>query len=134
LHYLYPTKILTVGDEVRTERLNRKMTQWDADDIVGTYRGFFNELEVGNRENTIYVLHKAYTFLGYVPTTLHIDENTPQGKLYAYRIKNGLPLRKVASEVGLDKSTISHFEKGGKMKIESNDKINIYINTNVFIK
>lgn len=103
------------------------MTQWDADDFVGTYRGFFNELEVGNRENSIYVLHKAYTFLGYIPTTLQIDENTPQGQLYAHRIKIGLPLSKIASKVGLDKCTLGRFERGRKAKTESIEKIIDYL-------
>ncbi len=77
-HGLYPTKIITVGDEVRTERLHRGMTQWEVDYFVGTYRGFFNELEVGNRDNTIYVLYKAYLFLCHIPKTFNTDEKTPR--------------------------------------------------------
>lgn len=83
----------------------------DADDLVGEHRGFFNELEMGCRDNSIYVLHKAVRFLGYLPKTLNIDETTGPRKLHAHRVILGLPLRVVAEEVGLDKSTISRFEK-----------------------
>lgn len=108
------------------------MTQWDADDYVDTYRGFFNELETGHRENSIYVLHKVHTFLGCIPKTLNIDENTLRGKLYSYRIKNGFPLSKIASDIGLDKSTISHFEKGGNCKSESLKKIMSFISMYIY--
>lgn len=114
---------------MRSVRIDRGMTQWDTDDIVGAHRGFFNELEMGNRENSIYVLHKACKFLGYVPKTLSIEENTPGGKMYAHRIKNGLPLSKIASEVGLDKSTLARFEKGIRTKEESYEKILCYLAT-----
>ncbi len=132
-YYLYPTEIIAVGDEVRTERLNRGMTQWGVDELVSTYRGFFNELEVGNRDNTIYVLHKAYSFLGYIPKTLNIDETTLRGQLYAHRIKNGLTLSKIASEVGLDKTTLGRFERGKCCKPESLVKINTYMAHRNFI-
>ena len=103
------------------------MTQWEVDDFVGTYRGFFNELEVGNRHNTIYVLQKVYSFLGFIPKTLKINEKTLRGALYTHRIKNGLALSKIASEVGLDKSTLSHYEKGGICKVETYVKIKKYV-------
>jgi hypothetical protein len=106
------------------------MTQWDADDYVDTYRGFFNELETGHRENSIYILHKAYLFLGYVPKTLNIDEDTLRGKLYAYRIKNGFPLSKIASEIGLDKCTIGRFERGRNAKQESFNRIEEFLENN----
>jgi len=78
-HFRYPTEILTVGDEVRAERINRGLTQHQADELIDTHKGFFNELEMGKRDNTIYVLYKATRFLGYIPKTLQIDETTLGG-------------------------------------------------------
>ncbi len=63
------------------------MTQWGVDDFVGTYRGFLNELEVGKRDNTIYIFHKPFMFLGYISNTLNIDETSLRGAMYGYRIK-----------------------------------------------
>ncbi len=119
---------MTVGDEVRAERLNRGLTQHQVDELIGTHRGFFNELETGHRNNTIYVLYKATKFLGYIPKTLCIYETTLGGQLYAHRIKNGLALSRIASEVGLDKSTIGRFERGMKAKKESIYKVEKFLN------
>lgn len=74
------------------------------------------EMELVHCTNTIYGLHKVYSFLGYIPKTLNIDETTLQGKLLAYRIKNGLTYTKLAKSIGLDKSTLSRFEKGKAYK------------------
>ena len=128
-HFRYPKEVLTVGDEVRQIRIDRGLRQWDADDLVGAHRGFFNELEMGNRENSIYVLHKAAKFIGYVPKVLNIDETTPRGKMYAYRIINGYPLRFVAEKIGIDKSTLGRWERGRIAKEESLQKILRYMET-----
>jgi transposase len=104
------------------------MTQWEADDSIGAHRGFFNELEMGHRDNSIYVLHKAATFLSYVPKTLNIDETTLEGKLYAHRIREGFPLSYLADElIGLDKSTLGRFERGRIAKSDTIEKIKLYL-------
>ena len=126
-HFRYPKKIKTVGDEVRAARIDRGLRQWDADDSVGAHRGFCNELEMGYRRNTIYVLHKAYKFLGHIPRTLSLNEETGPGKLYAHRISNGYPLSKAASNIGLDKSTISRYEQGKAINKVSLSKILAYL-------
>ena len=101
----------------------------EADVLIDSHRGFFNELEMGNRDNTIYVLHKAYLFLKYIPTTLSIDESSLSGLLYSYRIKNGFPLSSLQQKIGLDKSTISRFEKNKPIKSESLFKIEEFLKT-----
>jgi len=103
------------------------MTQWEIDDVVGTYWGFFNELEMGHRNNSIYVLHKAAKFLGYIPKTLDIDKTKLHGKFYAHRIINGYPLSKIARDIRLDKSTIARFEQGKAIKEASLSKILNYV-------
>ena len=65
------------------------MTQHEVAQTMGLYPNLPNEIECGKRGNTIYVLHKIYLFLGHIPKTLHIDETTLQGKLFAHRIRHG---------------------------------------------
>ena len=125
--FRYPTEIRTIGDEVRKVRIDRSLTQWNADDMIGVHRGFFNELQNGHRENSIYVLHKATRFLGYVPIILNIDTTTVGGKLYSHRITHGYPLQHIAKQIGLDKSTLARFERGRIAKPESIDKIVTYL-------
>jgi hypothetical protein len=71
-----------------------------------------------HRTNSIFELHKIYIFLDYISKTLQLDENILKDKLYIHRIKNGYTFREVAKRIGfsIDKSTVVHFEQGGKSK------------------
>lgn len=128
----YPKQIRHVGDELRTARLNRKMTQMEVATQLEVNRNFVSEAELNNRANTIFALHKIYLFLGYIPKTLKIDESTLQGKLHAHRIKFGYAFRNLVEKIGLDKSTIGRFEKGRTSKQETIDKIKKYLKKNIF--
>lgn len=127
-NYKYPKHILTVGNELRTERLNRGLTQLEVAHQIGVNRNFVYECELNHRTNTIFALHNIYLFLGYIPLALRINEATLRGKLYAHRIMNGLILNDIAKKSGLDKSTIGRFEKGLILKAESLKKIEDYLN------
>ena len=127
-HFRYPSGIVTVGDELRSVRIDRGLTQHQVAEMIGVNRNFICEMELGHHTNTIYALHKVFLFLGYIPTTLNIDEKTLKGKLFAYRIKQGYTYNKMASLIGLDKSTIGRFEQGRKAKQESLVKIERYFN------
>ncbi len=112
---------------MRAVRIDRELKQWDVDNIMGAHRGFCNELEMGHRTNSIYVLHKAFRFLGYIPNTLSLKEDTGPGKLYTHRIKNGFSLSIIAQTIGLDKSTLRRFEIGKNTKPNSKNKIQRFI-------
>jgi transcriptional regulator with XRE-family HTH domain len=118
---------LTVGDELRKVRMDKGLTQHEVAQYMNVYPNFPNEMELGNRINTIYALHKVYLFLGYVPKTLNIDETSLRGKLFAHRIRNGSTYNIVAKKIGLDKSTLSQFEKGKIVKTDSQFKVMEYI-------
>jgi len=119
----YPKEILTVGDEFKKARLDRKLTQLQIAEELNVNKNFVYELELNKRTLTIFALHKAYIFLGYIPKTLKIDENILQGKLFTFRIQKNLTYSKLAVIVGLDKSTLSNFEKGLKVKTKTIKKI-----------
>ena len=119
---------MTLGDELRTERLNRGLTQLELAQKLGVNRNFIYECELNHRTNTIFALHKIYLFLRYIPVTLKIDETTLRGKLSAHRIKGGLTLKEIGNKTGLDKSTIGRFEKGLILKAECLKKIEDYLN------
>lgn len=82
-------------------------------------KNFVTELENNKRKLSIFALYKVYTFLGSIPETLKIDETTIQGKLFIHRIKNNLTYSKLGELIKLDKSTLSNFEKGLKVKTET---------------
>ena len=88
-----------------------------------------HELENNKRKLSIFALHKAYLFLGYIPKTLKIDRTTLQEKLFIYRIKNNLTYSNLAKKIKLDKSTLSNFEKGKNCKTETIEIITNYLKT-----
>lgn len=126
-HFRYPKEILTVGDELRKERLDRGLTQHEVSKMVGANKNFANDTELGRHQNPILTLHRTYRFLGYIPKTLNVDETTLQGRLYTHRIRNGYTLKVVAQKVGLDRTTIGAFEKGREYKDETYQRIKVYI-------
>jgi DNA-binding XRE family transcriptional regulator len=83
-------------------------------------------MELNHHTNTIFALHKVYLFLGYIPITLKIGSDLRE-KLFEYRIIHGYPYKKVADKIGIDKSTLSNFEKGRGNKKDTIQKIKAYL-------
>lgn len=104
------------------------MIQHEVAQYMDVYPNLPNEIECGKASNTIYVLHKVYLFLGYIPITLKIDKNSLRGKLFVHRIRYGYTYNVIAQKIGLDKSTISRFEKEKVCKKETLIKITEYFN------
>ena len=129
-HFRYPKEIKTVGDELRAARIDKGLTQSQVADLIGLNRKYIGEIELNHRCNTISSLHRIFLFLGYVPITLKIDNNSLRGKLFEYRIRNGLTYLQIATSVGLDKSTISRFERGRNTKRESTVIIQKFLESN----
>ena len=125
----HPKQIITVGDELRSVRLERGLTQQQVAKMIDVNRNFVYEVELGHYTNTIYALHKLYFFLGYIPTTLRITSGL-RGKLLEHRIINGYTYNDVAQKIGLDKSTIARFERGENIKKENDDRISKYLLSN----
>ncbi|MCP4181206.1 MAG: helix-turn-helix domain-containing protein [bacterium] len=119
---------MTVGDELRTVRLDRDLTQHQVAEQIGVNRNFVYEMELGHHTNTIYALHKVYVFLGYIPKTLRIDESVLQGRLYVYRVKRGYTHYALSLKIGIDKSTLARFEKGKNIKQKTYLNIVKYLN------
>lgn len=106
--------------------MDRELTQHQVSEMMKVNRNFVYEVELNRRTNTIYSTHKICAFLGYIPKTLNIDENTLQGKLMAYRIWTGQTYLQLGREIGLEKSTIIRFVKNKKCKPESVNKISFF--------
>ena len=126
-HSRYPTTIITVGDELRSVRIDRGFTQHQVAEMIGVNRNFIYEMELNHHTNTIFALHKTYLFLEYISTTLKIDVSDLRGKLFEHRIKNGFTFNALSDKIGLDKSTIARFEKGKASKKETENKIRDYL-------
>jgi len=112
--------------------MDRGLTQHQVSKALEVNRNFVYEVELNRRTNTIYSMHKICTFLGYIPKTLNIDENTLQGKLIAYRIWTGQTYLQLGKEIDLEKSTIIRFVQNKKCKPKSVNKIIYFLKHYVF--
>jgi transcriptional regulator with XRE-family HTH domain len=125
----YPKEIVTVGDELRSVRLDRGLTQHQVAKMIDVNLNFIYEMELNHHTNTIYALHKAYLFLGYIPTTLKITSDL-RGRLFKHRIKHGFTFNALSQKTRTDKSTIARFEKGENHKKETYRIIYNYLKNN----
>jgi transcriptional regulator with XRE-family HTH domain len=127
----YPKVITTVGDEFRAVRIDRGLTQKEVGVMLSVNRNFVYELEMYQHQLTIYSLHKAYQFLGYVPEVLKIDESRLRGQLFTHRIQNGFTYTKIAKLISIDKGAVANFERGRNIKGENKTLIFKYLNINM---
>jgi len=107
--------------------MDRELTQHAVAEMIGVNRNFIYEMELNHHTNTIYALHKVYSFFGYIPKMLKLDESKLQGQIFKQRIKYGLTYNLIAKEIGVDKSTIARFERGKEIKKETEIKIKNYV-------
>jgi len=106
----YPKEIKTIGDHLKKKRLDLQMTQKDVaaklQTTVCTYRGW----ERNQRNPSFRYVPRIVKFLGYIPFDTEF-ENLGQ-KIRAYRQFMGLRQKDLARQLGVDPSTIHHWEKG----------------------
>ncbi len=123
---MYPKAILTVGDEVRKARLDRGITQHELARNLNVNLNFISQLELGRRKITIFTLHKAYTVLGSIPKTLHIDESTLSGKIFAHRIRYGYTYSVLSERTKVSKKSLIRCERGRNVSKGTLEKLSNY--------
>jgi DNA-binding XRE family transcriptional regulator len=105
----YPNQINTLGDHIRTRRLDLGLLQREVAEKIGV-----DEISIYNweRQRTvpeIWFIALIINFLGYDP--FREPESFPE-KLKTYRLKAGLSQRKLAAKLGIDPGTIVNWERG----------------------
>jgi transcriptional regulator with XRE-family HTH domain len=105
----YPKQINSLGDHIRTRRLNLKLLQKQVADQVGVH-----ELTISGWEGNATVPEVRYIpsiiqFLGYNP--LPAASSLPE-RLVTARRALGLSQRKMAGKLGVDPATLMGWEAG----------------------
>lgn len=106
----YVENLQTIAQHLLKRRMELGLTQKKAAKMIGVCEDTFRFWETGRVEPFITYYPKIIAFLGYVPFS--INTNTLAGKIFSYRILNGLSQEALATKVGLDESTIVELEKG----------------------
>ncbi|NNV53885.1 helix-turn-helix domain-containing protein [Limnovirga soli] len=100
----------SVGEKIRNRRLELRLTQKECAQILGVCEDSIHLWENNHHEPDIQQMPKIISFVGYVP--VECDTDSLQGKLKMFRYQQGLSQEKLAQLVGVNESTIYHFESG----------------------
>ena len=100
----------TIGEKIRNRRLELGLLQKDIADMIGICEDTVTYWENDRAEPLTKHYPKLIKFLGYIP--FEIDTNTTAGKMKMYRFLNGLSQEDLAKELGINESTVFHYENG----------------------
>ncbi len=104
----------TIGEHIKKVRLIRGLTQLQLATLLGVDEISIVNWERGKREPQFRFLPAIKKFLGHDPTT---SENQHH-KLKTWRLSQGLSIKRIAQQYGVDPDTWSGWEKGVPLKFE----------------
>jgi transcriptional regulator with XRE-family HTH domain len=105
----YPKQINTLGDHLRTRRLDLKLLQKQVSEQIGVDGTTITNWELNATAPAIRYIPAIIEFLGYNPLP-RIDA-FPE-RLATARMALGLSQRKMAEKLGVDAGTLQGWEKG----------------------
>ena len=106
----YPKTLKTLGDHLRKRRLDLKLLQKDVAQKIGVDKASINNWENNRISPSLNFIPKIIEFLGYAP--YDTKAKTFEEKIKTYRRLIGFSQKKLAYYLGIDPSTIGHWERG----------------------
>ena len=106
----YPKTLETLGDHIRKKRLDLGLLQKDVAKIIGTTESTIWNWENNYATPSLFYIPKIIKFLGYVP--FDTSNKTLSDKILIYRKLLGMNQREFARLIGIDPSTLGHWERG----------------------
>lgn len=100
----------SIGDKIRNRRLELRLLQKEVADILGTEENAIYRWETNRNDPDMRYMPAIIKFLGYLP--IEINASTVGGKLKAYRYSKGLSQEQMGILLGINESTVFHYEKG----------------------
>jgi len=111
----YPRKLETIGDHIRAVRLERGLKQDEVAKLLGTCPTTVLDWEKNHHQPTITAMKEIIRFLGFNPLDSENTERTFGEQLFYARRARGLSQRAAAACIGVDPSTLSHYERDKKI-------------------
>jgi len=105
----YPKEIRTLGDQIKTKRLDLNLTREGLAVRLGVTEWAVRDWEIGRAEVQLRLRPRVYLFLGIPdPETLHCDSLSE--RLTQLRLKKGLSLRALARLTGSSVLTLKKLQ------------------------
>ena len=105
----YPTEVRTLGDHLRKRRLDLGLRQKDVAKRLKVNKDTIRNWELGRATPAVWQWPGIIRLLGYVP--FGTDGGLPE-RLKAYRRIRGVSQKNLAGLIGVDESTLWHWERG----------------------
>jgi transcriptional regulator with XRE-family HTH domain len=105
----YPKQINSLGDHIRTRRLDLKLLQKQVADQIGVHESTITLWEGNATDPEVRYMPAIIQFLGYNP--LPVGNGLPE-LLATERKARGLSQRKMAQTLGVDPATLMGWEAG----------------------
>ena len=109
LNPAYPAVISTIGDHIRTRRLDLELMQKEVAERIGVDTDTITNWELNRTVPEIRCYPSIIEFLGYVPFS---PGESFLERLKTYRMLKGLSQRQLARELGVDPTTVRKWEAG----------------------
>lgn len=110
-----------IGEHIKNRRMQLKLSQSDVAKIFDVCEDSVTGWENSRSIPQIKYYPKLIKFLGYNP--FQVDSDTLGARIKKYRIENGLSQEELAKKLGVNESTVFHWEKGTHIPFTSKLKI-----------
>lgn len=98
-----------MGEKLRNRRLELHLLQKDLAERLGVTEATITNWELNRHEPKIGYYSKIIEFMGYFP--FEIDSSTLGGGIKRCRYMKGVTQEELATELGVNESTVFHYEK-----------------------
>ena len=106
----YPKLLKTLGDHLRKKRLDLKLLQKEVAVRIGVDETSIYYWENNRVKPSLIHIPKIIEFLGYIP--FNTKSNNLREQIITYRQIHGLTQKELAHLLGIDKTSIGHWERG----------------------
>ena len=110
----YPKQINTLGNHIRKRRLDLRLSQKQAAELIGVKKGSLENWEGQHRNPALPIMPAIIRFLGYNPLP---EADTLANKLTRYRVSLGITQEALARKLGVDPCTLARWERGDRTPI-----------------
>ena len=115
-----PSKLITLGDHIRNERVKRRLFQRTVADFIGVCEDSITHWESNYSQPQIKHYPAIFSFLGYYPFSN--DGNSVEGKLRQLRLCQGKTYVSFGLFLKADPRNISDWEQGRKALSSQREK------------
>src|SRR5690606_30533576 len=106
----YPKELRTIGDHIRAWRIDNHLSQASVAKILSVCEDSVVGWEMKGTTPTMRYMPHITRMLGYLP--VQIDTSTLAGRIIQFRYLNGISQEDLADALGINESTVFHYEKG----------------------